>query len=566
MIDNFLTRVGFILGKLKIHQTFLSALLFGWGIYFFILFKNIINFKPDGIYFGHVNVWSDWALHTAIANIFAFKGPSLWFAYHPIFADGIFTYPFFADMITGFLLRLGFGLKLAYFLPSMATIMLLILGIYFLAFLITKNRSISFLSVNIFLLSAGLGFVDYFKDIFSDPLWSTILYPIKDYSALFKYDWYAGNVVVGLLLPQRAFLLGITLGIWSLIGLVYVLMKEKRSKHDITIMIFAGLLAGILPIVHPHSLISLVVIAGIICFANYKKWRDVLVYVLPAGILSSFLFFYFIYGGIDNPNFFSSFIGWGAKTFGEWLWMWFLFWGLSIPLAIYGFFSRNIVYRAKSDIRTVKYFFLSFFILFIIANLFLFQPIKWDNSKIFWWVYLGFSILIAISIYRIWIINKYWSRTLSVILFLIVCLTGIIELSRLVQTDKHSHLGTSKDDIELGLTLRNNTDDLARFLTNSSHNHFVMVWALRPIFMGYSAWVHNYGFNNREYEKDLKLMYAGGEGALALLKKHRISYVVIGRSEIRDQNANESFYRDNFPLTFENKENRVYDTRKVLAL
>lgn len=556
MLNNFLTNTKAFFERLKIHQSFLITLLLGWGVYFFILFKNIIDFRPDGIYFGHVNVWSDWALHTAIANIFAFKAPSLWFAYHPIFADGIFTYPFFADMITGFLLRIGIGLKLAYFLPSMVTIVFLILGIYFLAFLTTKNKAVSFLSVNIFLLSAGLGFINYFKDVFSDPVWSTILYPIKDYSALFKYDWYAGNVVVGLLLPQRAFLLGITLGIWSLIGLLYILKRKNQTRSDLIIIFIAGLLAGILPIVHPHSLISLVVIAGIVCLINYKKWKILSAYVLPAGILSSFLFFYFIYGGIENPSFFSLFVGWGAKTFGGWLWMWFLFWGLSIPLAVYGFWSL----RKGTD----RYFFISFFVLFILGNLFLFQPIKWDNSKIFWWVYLGFSILIAVGIYRIWLFDKYWTKIFAVLLFLVVCLTGVIELTRLAQIDRHSHLGTSRDDIELSLTIRENTDELARFLTNSSHNHFIMVWALRPIFMGYTAWVHNYGFNNREYEKDLKVMYAGGSDAEALLKKHRISYVVIGLAEIRDQKANESFYRDNFPIAFENKDNRVYDTRELM--
>jgi hypothetical protein len=559
ILHDLIVKLKSSLEKLKDHQTFLGALWIGWGVYFFVLFKNIIDFRSDGIYFGHVNVWSDWALHTAIANSFAFKAPSLWFAYHPIFADGIFTYPFLADMITGFLMRVGFGLKLAYLVPSMVTILLLVSGIYFLAFLISKNKIVSFLSVNIFLFSAGLGFINYLKDVFSDPVWSTILYPIKDYSALFRYDWYAGNVVVGLLLPQRAFLLGITLGIWSLIGLIYVLKKKNQARSDHIIIFIAGLFAGILPIVHPHSLISLVVIAGIVCIVNYKKWRYIIGYVLPAGLLSSFLFFYFIYGGIENTNFFSLFIGWGTKSFGEWLWMWFLFWGLSIPLAVYGFW----LIRKEGD-RTIKYFFLSFFVLFVIGNLFLFQPIKWDNSKIFWWVYLGFSILVAISIYRVWLFNKYWGRAISVLLFLIVCLTGVIELNRLIQIDKHSHLGTSKDDMELGLVLRKNTDELARFLTNPSHNHFIMVWALRPIFMGYSAWVYNYGFNNREYEKDLKAMYAGGSDAEALLKKHRISYVVIGRAEIRDQKANEVFYRDNFPVAFENKENRVYDTRELM--
>jgi len=173
--------------------------------------------------------------------------------------------------------------------------------------------------------------------------------------------------------------------------------------------------------------------------------------------------------------------------------------------------------------------------------------------------------LASIGTYHFWQIKKYWARGFSIALVIIVCLTGLIELTRLIQTEKHSYMGTNSNDVELGLILRNETDPLARFLTAPSHNHFVMIWAIRPIFMGYTAWVYNYGFGSREYEKDLKVMYAGGEDAKSILRKHKISYVVIGSAEIRDLKANESYYRSNFPVAFENADNRVYDTRSLFS-
>src|SRR3989344_5604138 len=100
--------------SIKGHLGYLLFLILTLGSYFSIVFWKILNFKPDGLYAGHVNVWSDWSLHIAIANIFAFKSPQYWFSYHPLYAGGKFTYPFLADFISGMLMRLGISLKLSY--------------------------------------------------------------------------------------------------------------------------------------------------------------------------------------------------------------------------------------------------------------------------------------------------------------------------------------------------------------------------------------------------------------------------------------------------------------------
>ena len=74
-------------------------------VFFKTLFPNILQFRSDGIYAGHVNVWSDWSLHIGMARIFATKDPSEWFAYHPMYADGKFTYGFLTNLISGLMMR-----------------------------------------------------------------------------------------------------------------------------------------------------------------------------------------------------------------------------------------------------------------------------------------------------------------------------------------------------------------------------------------------------------------------------------------------------------------------------
>ena len=91
-----------------------------------------------------------------------------------------------------------------------------------------------------------------------------------------------------------------------------------------------------------------------------------------------------------------------------------------------------------------------------------------------------------------------------------------------------------------------------------------MIWGLRPILLGYTAWALNYGFNYQQRELDMRVMFLGGLETEELLKKYQISYVVIGPTEIYDLNANEDYFSLSFPVTFQNQNYRIYDTRSIL--
>jgi uncharacterized membrane protein len=56
-------------------------------------------------------------------------------------------------------------------------------------------------------------------------------------------------------------------------------------------------------------------------------------------------------------------------------------------------------------------------------------------------------------------------------------------------------------------------------------------------------------------------MFKGDENTNNLLKKYRISYVVIGPSELNNFEANEEYYKTHFPLAFQNQNYRLYDVR-----
>jgi hypothetical protein len=543
------------------HQRSLLLLFATWGIYFIVLFTRMIQVKPDGFYVGHENLWSDWALHIGMANIFAYKDPQYWFAYHPMYAGGKLTYPFLTNLISGMLMRAGCSIYVAFIIPSIVYSLLLITGMYTLFYIVFKSQKQSIIAIFSFFLSSGMGFIGFLQGFFNHPTMAMWLYPPKQYSQVESYGWYTGNVAVGMLLPQRAFLLGMTLAVWAMAGLIYVLLKEKPvEKRDRLILLICGILAGLLPIIHAHSFIVTVIVTGLLCLVLYKKWRTWFYYAIPAGLISITLYLTFVSGGIQNQNFMQWLPGWNARGgLLDWITMWLKFWGVMIPVAIFG----GVLIRKQPLV--VKTFFLSFFIIFALGNLILFQPTHWDNSKLFLWAYFGFSGLAAAVLVWSWEKGgKRISRLDATLLAILLMFTGALELIRLQRVDRNQLQLTSTEDVRLGEEIRQKAGPLEIFLTAPIHNHPVTVWGVRPILMGYPEWVRNYGFLYQQRQQDVAVMFQGGIVAEELLRQYHVSYVAIGPSERHDLRVNEAYFAKNYPVAFRNQNYRIYDVRSLL--
>lgn len=559
------------------HAKALSLVLLPFGLYFTSLFPRMIQMRPDGLYLGHEHVWSDWPLHIGIAMTFATKQPQNWFTHHPMYAYGKFTYSFLTDLISSLFMRAGFSLELAFIIPSIILSLLLIVGMYALIFTVTKSKKVAVIAITLFFLSAGPGFLSYFSDVSLSPDFHTIFHPGKHYSRIDEYSWYAGNFIVGILIPQRAFLLGMTITVWVLASLIYTLKKDSFTNTSKIALVCAGVGAGILTIAHIHSFIAIVMISGLITIFSYRRWAQLVYYVLPATIVSLIFNGIFIAGGIQNSNFIHLQIGYTSKGgLFAWFEMWYRLWGLMIPSALLG------LYLVRKQLKINKAFYYSFVLIFLIANCVLFQPVEWDNSKFFLWAYFGFSILTATVI--VYLLNKQHAQkvmsliplpkfslklshlisiAIAAVLFLTLTLTGVVELMRLWHTDENAFQAISIDDMNLGDKVRHETPQTAVFLTAPSTNHWVMMWASRPIMMGFVGWVYNFGFDYSQRLNDMHVMYQGGSAARELLKKYHISYVVIGPGEINDFNANIEYYDTNYGVKYRNNSYRVYDVRSI---
>lgn len=551
--------------ELAFHKPALRIVLGIFGGVFTYIFSKIMIFKPDGLYIGQPNSWSDWVVHISITQLFAQKPISEWFLYHPFYAHGKLTYGFLSHLITAVFMRIGLPIDMAFFVVSVILLFSFLAGLYFLYFQLSNSRKQSVWAIFLVLTSSGLGIFKHFESI----SWNEILHPTQDYSRFLEYDWYAGNIPEAMLIPQRAFFIGVTIGVWVLNLLLWGIKQKRDKKNNYfhlnlqkKLFLVAGILAGILPIAHMHSFIVLVLVTGVICLSYKEKFYELLYFVIPAGILSTILYFNFVHGGIEVDNFMRISFGWtvnktlpqGASTSTmliSWATMWLKVWGAFLPLALFA------IYRLKKN-RAV---FLGFLAVFLVSNIITFQPTAWDNTKLFAWVYIGLSIAVVSILAEIWKKN-FKLKVLVIILMFSLSATGIVELFRILNFEQNTHLLSSASEITLGKKIAKETATDAVFLTSTKHNHLIPLWANRPIFLGYLGWVKNFGFNDSERNADARSIFSGSNSPNQLIIKNKISYIFVGPNERREFTVNDS-YLQQFPVAFETEDTVIYDSRQL---
>lgn len=542
--------------SLKFHKPALWIIIGVFGGLFTYVFSKLMLIKPDGLYIGQANAWSDWVVHISITNIFANKHLHEWFLYHPFFAHSKLTYGFLVHLITALLMRIGFRIDTAFFAVSVLLLFTFLFGLYFLYYQLSHSQKQSILGIFIFFTSSGMGIFRFIKTL----KLNEILHPAMDYSSYVEYQWLAGNIPAAMLIPQRAFFLGVTIGVWVLNLLLWGIQKNKKKEIKLQkkLFIVAGVLAGILPISHMHSFIAIIIVTGTICFFNKTKFRQLLYYVIPAFIISSLLYLYFIHGGIQIDNFMTIQVGWTSpKTVLGWIKMWLQLWGTFLPLVIFAF-----LYFKKNNLQRKNFsFFLGFVLVFILANVIVFQPTQWDNTKLFAWVYLGLSILVARLLAFI------FKKTLllklaTIILIVTLSATGFVELIRIFNFENNTHMLSSNTEILFAKQIANNTKTDAIFLTSTIHNHPIPLWANRPIFLGYLGWIRNFGFDHTIRSQQTHKIFGGNPEANQIIIENKISYIYLGPSE-QVEFLIDYQYLNQFPVVFQNKDTTVYDTRQL---
>ncbi len=528
------------------------------------IYWNSLFFVNGDLYVPFGNVWGDWAQHLAQINSFA-HGDNLPAEFNYLSCHKI-TYPFLTNFFSAILIKGGVGTLWAIKLPGvlLAWAGLGLLGT-FTRLLIGRGM---WLVPILFYFSGGLGFVNFFVDLAAShhSLGYFLAHQPHNYTQTWgavtipNINWI--NTIYAYLIPQRAFLFGLPL-LLATVSVLYLGLRDKDKR----LMLAAGLLACLLPLVHTHSLAFL----GFFTVALIPlTWRHLagrakpklkhlapwLWFVIPILAVAGPQFVWLTLG-TNTAKFIHFRYGW-TKGSDDLVWFWLKNAGLFIPLIVIGLFKFRREHRLLVAITLAAGF------VWALTNLFVFQPWDWDNTKLLvYWFILSLP-LVTLLLLR-WADRGLWATGAVFLIILSLTLAGAADVSKTLQPWAYKVQMFDRTGLEIGQAVTDRSPAKSVWLTSQMVNNPVSVLGGRRVVLGYTGNLWSYGLDFAGQERDVKTMFEGRPGTAALLAKYRVDFVTIGPAERGDEGyrVNEEYYRQRYPVWDAFGPVTVYDVRKI---
>ena len=261
-----------------------------YGLSFILLcvfFDQVMIDKRDGIFTGGSHNLGDLPFH--LGAIFSFTDGNNFPPENPSFAGAKFSYPFIADLVTAIFIKLGSGVRDAMLVQNLAWAFSLFILIGKFVSRLTGERLAGRLAPILLFLTGGLGFFWFFQDYWINNVsLSQFLTKLPaDYSINDDFAW--GNSLTTLFLTQRSLLLGMPLTIVVLQYLWRIFSSEsKQGSRYSTLLptILVGLFAGMLPLIHLHSLAVLFIVTSFVFIFAPRKWEHWVVFGVAVAIVA----------------------------------------------------------------------------------------------------------------------------------------------------------------------------------------------------------------------------------------------------------------------------------------
>lgn len=552
-------------------------------------FQRAMIVVPEGIFTGVLNNFGDLPFHLSVITSFAFGNnfpPE-----DPTYAGVRFTYPFLTDFVSAIFVRCGADLRQSMFIENFVVALAFVGLLHRWALEMLRDKLAAVITPLLVLLNGGFGWI--------------LLYPLltqknenglvgilkslpPSFTVIPETTWRWGNAVSTLLIPQRGFLLGLPLAVivftqWWLatsdvktdaetgrrgdaakIKLEKSKKKRKRGKENpraaasphlrvssVQRMVAAGVVAGLLPLVHAHSFVVVMVVGGCLALLQ-QRWRDWITFFVVASLIALPQMWWSTHNSaVDAKKFFEWQFGWdhGQENIA---WFWLKNTGLFIPLTVAAILWRNREQPLVS--RRLLIFFLPFTLCFIIPNVVKMAPWIWDNIKVLFYWWLASAPLVALLLARLWRAGGL-KRALALSLFACVILAGALDVAAIVLRSSKYEVFNA-DGIKFADLMKQETAPRAMVIHAPVHNHPVFLTGRRSL-MGYPGhvWTHGLEFGPREAE--IRRVYAGAPDARSILRKYGVAYVVVSPLERNIIDVNEQFL-SNFEIVGEVGGYRLY--------
>jgi len=536
-------------------------------------FQRAMIDLPEGIYTGVLNNFGDLPFHISVITSFAYGNNFL--PEDPTYAGVRFTYPFLTDFVSAIFLRCGADLRQSMFLENFVLALAFVGVLHRWALELLRDRLAAMLTPVLVFLNGGFGWVLLWPAMQKHNSTAELLQALPvSFTVIPETTWRWGNAVSALLIPQRGFLLGLPLAVivftqwWLATGdsekgkhhdaaTESKIEKSKRKankrgvakqKRKLTVpalldlrvssihrMIAAGAIAGLLPLVHAHSFVAVMVVGGCIALLQ-RRWREWFTFALVASALAlPQMWWSTHHSAVDAGRFFDWQYGWDRGKENV-IWFWLKNAGLFIPLTI-----AAVLWRGKHPLvsRRLLLFLAPFSLCFIIPNFLKMAPWIWDNIKVlfYWWV--ASAPLVAILLARLWQ-KGLAQRFVALVLFACITLAGALDVGAIVMQSTKFQVFDSAG-VAFAELVKEKTEPRALIIHAPVHNHPVFLTGRRSL-MGYPGHIWTHGLDYTQREAEIRRIYAGGSDAPLLLQKYGVQYAVVGPHERDLMTVNDRFF------------------------
>ncbi len=589
-------------------------------IMLWLFFERAMLVSENGIFTGASQNLGDLPFH--LGAIFSFTEGNNFPPQNPSYADAKFTYPFIADLITAFFVKLGANVENAMLVQNALWGFSLVVLFERFVFKLTGNKLAGKIAPLILIFSGGLGFLWFAKNFWESgkDLFEFLGNLPRDYtiydppptSTGEAFRW--GNSLVVLFITQRSLLFGMPLTLIVLTKIWQIFESEKvkelksekeTARENSNFSTFShfhfspflvGLLAGTLPLIHAHSLFVLFIVTACLFFFRPDKWREWVAFGVGTALVAVPALLWITTGSATHlSEFIAWHVGWDSRK-DNIFWFWLKNTGIFIPLLIIGIvwkvFSREDDGKGTSDkgrgtrdkkktkdkgqtakdesdetfnsVSPLVYFYVPFFLLFVVSNTVKLAPWEWDNIKVLIYWFLGSIPFVACFLAKLWVKDILF-KTAAVGCLIVLTFAGALDVLR-VASGAINYEVFDKDAVETARLIKIKTAPDALFLDAPTFNSAVVLTGRRSV-MRYGGHLSSHGIDYREREEDLRRIYAGEGSTEILFRKYGIEYILISpqvRSYAAEKNRpfiiNEAFF-SKFPVVAEVGQYKVYKVK-----
>ena len=510
--------------------------------------------EVDGTLHVGQSTYGDLCMHLSIAT--SLRGSALPADYN-ILPGTTLGYPILTDATATTMLLFGASIQTAMIVPAAVMSALVYCGYLIFAREVTRNTPAAVVAAVLLFFNGGLGFLYDFDLSGHDFSKITEIFTgyYKTPANQPEYNLCWSNLVCDLLLPQRTFLGG-----WTLLLPALYFARSALRRHETRDYLLATLFASALPMVHTHSFAAL----GLYCTGScvYQFVADpenrrklvrgagmflglTLVCALPQVISSTLK-------QATREGFARLHFNWvnytdeGFVDFYPW------FWAKNIGLPLLAMICALLEWKKRDRMD-----FVGAACIFVVAELVLFQPLDYDNNKLFYIWYLLMLPAAGSACVGVWRrLRGTRSRALLAALFLAgSTISGALSIARECVSDYQLF---SAADVAAAEYIEENTDPDDMFLTGLHHNNPVYALAGRDVVCGPSLFLYWHGLDYMSRDARVRAFYADPENNLDLLREYNVKYIVSGSAERYELSSNEEALDALFELIYDEMGTKIY--------